>query len=131
MTQDVDLYYRQMAINYQEAVNSAKLDEKSLQNQLRVLGVTGDQSKYFKAQRKLEKLRAWEEKCAKEQKRFEKAAEWMESHFDIKKSKLVNEAYDGEAATVGPDANDSKPTDVESDDPESTRGHNIKDTLIE
>ena len=123
MTQDVDLYYRQMAVNYQEAVDNAKRDEVSLRNQLKVLGVTGDQSKYLKTQRKLEKLQTWEEKCAKEEKRFEKAAEWMESHFNIKKSKFVTDANEKAAA---PD-NDSKPAGVDSDDPDSTRGHNLED----
>ena len=50
MTQDVDAYYRQMAINFQEAADKAKLDEVALENESRVLGVTGDQSRYRKAQ---------------------------------------------------------------------------------
>jgi hypothetical protein len=131
MSQDVDAYYRQMAINYREAVEDAKRDEVSLQNQLRILGVTNDQSRYLKTQRKLEKLRAWEEKCAKEEKRFAKAADWMESHFDIKKPKLDGEAKAKDAVPDGSAGNDTKPTGVDSSDPEDTRGHNIKDTLVE
>jgi hypothetical protein len=88
MTQDVDAYYRQMASNYQEALDKAKLDAVTLQNQAKVLAMTGDQWKYRKTQRQLERLQSWEEHCAKEQKRFEKAAEWMEGRFDIKKASL-------------------------------------------
>ena len=131
MTQDVDAYYRQMAINYREAVEDAKRGEVSLQNQMRILGVTNDQSRYLKTKRKLEKLKALEEKYAKEEKRFAKAADWMESHFDIKKSNLVSKDGVGDPASDGPTDNDSKPTGVDSEGPESTRGHNIKDTLVE
>ena len=53
MTQDVDAYYRQMAFNFQEAADKAKLDEVALENESRVLGVTGDQSRYRKAQKQL------------------------------------------------------------------------------
>jgi hypothetical protein len=113
---DVDAYYRQMAINYHGAAEAAKTDEVSLKNQLRVLGTTGDQSGYLKTQRKLERLQAWEEKCAKEEVRFQKAAEWMESHFDIKKSKLVNEPPVGHAGPDGPPGSDSKPPGADSYD---------------
>jgi hypothetical protein len=123
MSQDVDAYYRQMAINYHEAAEKAKVDETSLHNQLRVLGTTGDQSKYIKTQRRLERMQAWEEKCAREEQRFEKAAEWMESHFDIKKPKLSGEVNANEAA---PD-NVSKPGGRESTDSNDTGGRNTPD----
>jgi hypothetical protein len=91
MTQDVDAYYRQMAYNYQEALDKAKLDTLSLENQARVLAVTGDHSKYRRTQRELGKIRRWEERCEKEQKRFEKAAEWMEAHFHLERPKITGE----------------------------------------
>ncbi len=131
MTQDVDLYYRQMAINYHEAAEKAKTDEVSLENQLRILGMSGDQSNYFKGQRKLDRLKSWEEKCAKEEKRFAKAANWMESHFDIKKPKLDGKADVGSATPDRPTESIPKPTDIDSTDSEDTRGHNIKETLVE
>jgi hypothetical protein len=131
MSQDVDAYYRQMAINYQEAVDNAKRDEVSLENQMRILGVTNDQTKYLKAQRKLEKLKAWEEKCAYQQKRFEKAADWMESHFDIKKPNLDGKANAGVTAVDKAIGNDLKSPSVDSTDSDDTRGHNIKETLVE
>jgi hypothetical protein len=111
MTQDVDKYYRQMAYNYQEALDKAKLDEVTLQNQEKVLGVTGDQSGYRRAKRQLEKIRSWEEHCAYEKKRFEKAAEWMEGHFGIKKPEFGEEPAPREIPqlNVPPGAGDSSP----------------------
>ena len=88
MSQDVDAYYRQMAFNFQEAADKAKLDEVALENESRVLGVTGDQSRYRKAQKQLARIKAWEEHCAKEKLRFEKAAEWMETHLKVKKTEI-------------------------------------------
>jgi hypothetical protein len=85
-TQDVHAYYRQMAYNWHEAGAKAKIDEGSLQNMSRMLLATGDTRKYRKAQRELEDIRSWEQKCVKQEDRFEKAAVWMENHFDLKKS---------------------------------------------
>ena len=114
MTQDVDAYYRQMAGNYQEAVQEAKIDELRLENQSRMLLATGDQARYRKSQRELSRVRSWEEHCAWEKQRFEKAAKWMETHFDVdKKAK--------DAASAPPRARESAPTG----DPEDTRGHDI------
>ena len=131
MSQDVHAYYRQMAINYHEAVESAKRDETSMRNQLRILGVTNDKSGYVRAQHKLEKLRAWEEKCAKEEQRFAKAADWMESHFDIKKPKLVGKDDLGDAASDGPAVHDSKPTGMDSNDSEAVRGHTTEEPNVD
>ena len=36
MTQDVDAYYRQMAVNYQEAIDDAKKEESALDKKLRL-----------------------------------------------------------------------------------------------
>jgi hypothetical protein len=77
----VDGYYRQMAVNYQEAIDKAKEDEVSLDRRAQVLATTGDPGKSQKYRRELEKVRKWEEHCAWEKQRFEKAAGWMESHF--------------------------------------------------
>src|SRR5262245_45566726 len=63
VTQDVDLYYRQMAHNYQEAVEKARLDAASLENQAKVLAVTGETRKQRKSQRQLDKMRSWEGHC--------------------------------------------------------------------
>jgi hypothetical protein len=111
MTQDVDKYYRQMAYNYQEALDKAKLDEVTLQNQEKVLAVTGDQSGYRKARRQLEKIRSWEEHCVYEKKRFEKAAEWMEGRFAIKKPDIGEEAAPREIPppNLSSSAGDSSP----------------------
>ena len=90
VTQDVDAYYRQMQFNYLEAAEKAKADAVTLENERSVLATTGDFSKVKKAQRKLDRLKAWEEKCDHQAKRFEKAAEWTEAHFHLEKPKSVD-----------------------------------------
>jgi hypothetical protein len=117
MTQSVDAYYRQMAVNYQEAIDKAKLDETSLENQSRVLLTTGDQSKYHKTQRELASIRSWEKHCAWEKERFDKAAKWMESHFHIEDMPKVEGAVAPAAAAA------TRP--VIADD---TLGHNTPET---
>ena len=88
MSQDVDAYYRQMAFNYKEAQEKAKMDTVTLENETKVLATTGDFSNLKKTQRRLDRVKAWEEKCEKEAKRFEKAAEWTEAHFHLEKPKI-------------------------------------------
>jgi hypothetical protein len=87
MSQDVDAYYRQMAFNYAEASEKAKMDAVTIENETKVLSTTGDFSNLKKSQRRLSRVKAWEEKCDKEAKRFEKAAEWTEAHFHLEKPK--------------------------------------------
>lgn len=111
MTQDVDAYYRQMAFNFREAADKAKLDEVALENESKVLGVTGDQSRYRKAQKQLRKIKEWEEHCAKEKVRFEKAAEWMETHLKVKRTEIKGE-----------DDSRSEPRITAPDDPETAKG---------
>jgi hypothetical protein len=116
ITQDVDAYYRQMAVNYKEAIERAKIEELSLENQSRVFAVTGDEKQHRRARRELERVRSWEGHCAKEQQRFEKAAKWMESHFDSGKT-------DDGKASVSPDASNAPhPTDQQASGTQDTRG---------
>jgi uncharacterized protein YgiM (DUF1202 family) len=117
MTQDVDAYYRQMAFNFQEAADKAKLNEVALENESRVLGVTGDQSRYRKAQKQLRRIKDWEEHCAKEKVRFEKAAEWMETHLKVKKAEIKGE---NEPA--------SEPKTAGSSDLEKSSAHDLKES---
>ena len=42
VSQDVDAYYRQMAYNYKEAEEKAKMDAVALENETKVLATTGD-----------------------------------------------------------------------------------------
>jgi hypothetical protein len=117
VTKDVDAYYRQMATNYGEAIEKAKVDEVSEQSKAKVLAATGDARAARKAQREAERIKAWQEHCAWEKERFEKAAKWMETHFDAvgKAVASENEAAKAEepAAPIAPDdaishaANDS------------------------
>jgi hypothetical protein len=88
MSKDVDAYYRQMAFNYKEAQEKAKMDAVTLENQTKVLATTSEFSNLKKAQRELGRIKAWEEKCGKEAMRFEKAAEWTEAHFHLEKPKI-------------------------------------------
>jgi hypothetical protein len=85
VSQDVDAYYRQMAYNYKEAQEKAKTDVVSLENESKVLSTTGDFHHLKRTQRELGRVKAWEEKCGKQAARFEKAAEWTEAHFHLKK----------------------------------------------
>ncbi len=90
ISQDVDAYYRQMAYNYKEAQEKAKMDAITLENQAKVLATTSDFANVKKAQRELSRIKAWEEKCEKQAKRFEKAAEWTEAHFHLEKRKSLD-----------------------------------------
>jgi hypothetical protein len=88
MSQDVDAYYRQMAFNYKEAAEKANMDALALENETKVLATTGDFNHLKKTRRQLSRIKAWEEKCDYQAKRFEKAAEWTEAHFHLEKPKV-------------------------------------------
>jgi hypothetical protein len=90
VSQDVDAYYRQMAYNYKEAEEKARMDAITLENETKVLATTGDYSKLKASQRRLNRVKNWEEKCEKESKRFEKAAEWMEARFHLEKPPIAD-----------------------------------------
>jgi outer membrane murein-binding lipoprotein Lpp len=83
MAEDVDAYYRQMAYNYREAGEKAKMDELSLESESKVLAATGDFRQRKRTVRELDKVKSWETKCEKEAGRFEKAAKWTEAHFHL------------------------------------------------
>jgi hypothetical protein len=85
VSSDVDAYYRQMAVNYKEAQEKARMEAVTLENESKVMAVTGDMHQLKRAQRRLGRIKAWEEKCGKEATRFEKAAEWTEAHFHLPK----------------------------------------------
>ena len=74
MVQDVHLYYQQMAINYKEAEEKAKLDAVTLERESATLLQAGETHKYNRAQRELSRIKNWEEYCARQQERFQKAA---------------------------------------------------------
>lgn len=79
-SRSVDAYYRQMASNYADALKEAKIREIAVEKQAKILAATGD-SRYHKYERELKSLHKWQEHCAWEQQRFEKAANWMEAHL--------------------------------------------------
>jgi hypothetical protein len=116
VSSDVDAYYRQMAYNYKEAQEKAKMDITSLQNESKVLAVTGDMHKLKRAQRRLSKIKAWEEKCGTEATRFEKAAEWTEAHFHLPKPPIPDkppgyEAIEDPAVQQATGTTDDKPAE--------------------
>ena len=75
MVQDVHLYYQQMAINYKEAEEKAKLDAVSLERESASLLQGGELHKYNRAQRELARVKNWQEYCSRQQVRFQKAAD--------------------------------------------------------
>jgi hypothetical protein len=91
VSQDVDLYYRQMAYNYKEAQERAKKQTTSLERQASVLAASGETNKLHKNQKEIERIKAWEAKMAKQEKRFEKAAQWTEDHFHLEKPAIAGE----------------------------------------
>ena len=59
MTQDVDAYYRQMAYNYREAGEKAKVDEVTLDSQAKALATTGElHDGSSETKRELERVKA-------------------------------------------------------------------------
>jgi hypothetical protein len=88
VTEDVDAYYRQMAYNYKEAEEKAKMDELSLESQAKALAVTGEFKRQKRVQRELDRVKAWESKCEKQAGRFEKAAEWTEARFHLERPSI-------------------------------------------
>jgi hypothetical protein len=98
VSSDVDAYYRQMAFNYKEAQEKAKMEFVTLQNESKVMAVTGDMHQLKRAQRRLARIKTWEEKCGKEATRFEKAAEWTEAHFHLPKPAIPDKPPGFEAS---------------------------------
>ena len=99
MTQEADEYYRQMAYNWKEAQEKAKVDELSLKSEAEVLAATGDFRRHKRVQRELDHVKAWDAKCEKQAARFEKAAVWTEAHFHLTRPPIP----DGPPSTRGPE----------------------------
>ncbi len=85
MIQDVHLYYQQMAINYKEAEEKAKLDALTLQRKSADLLQGGELHKYNRAQKELAKIKNWQEYCARQHERFVRAAQKTAGPADTKK----------------------------------------------
>ena len=78
MTQDVHQYYRQMATNFKEAEEKAKVRIATRQREASMLLKGGEVHQYKRAIREVNPLKNWQEHCARERERFEKAAEKLE-----------------------------------------------------
>jgi len=83
VTRDVRDYYQQMAYNYKEAADKARLKAATLEGESKMELATGDLTHYRRSKRELKKIKAWEEKCIKQEERFAKAARWTEDKFGI------------------------------------------------
>src|SRR5262249_24850326 len=86
VSQDVDAYYRQMATNYKEARDKARVEAASLRNVSGMLLATGDTAGYQKNQHRLARIESWKTRCARQEERVQKAAAWMETHFDLREA---------------------------------------------
>jgi hypothetical protein len=95
MPGEADAYYRQMAYNWREALEKAKVDELSLTSQVNVLASTGETRRYMRTERELERVKKWEGKCEKQADRFEKAAVWTEARFHLKRPSTIPDAPAG------------------------------------
>lgn len=76
--QDVHQYYSQMAKNYHEAEEKAKMDAIALEAESRGLLQSGQVHKYNRTRKELTRLKDWEARCAYQKERFEKAAKKLE-----------------------------------------------------
>ncbi|MGA2704376.1 MAG: hypothetical protein ABSH35_25175 [Isosphaeraceae bacterium] len=85
MIQDVHLYYQQMAINFKEAEEKAKLDALTLERKSADLLQGGELHKYNRAQKELAKIKNWQEYCARQHERFVQAAQKTAGPADTKK----------------------------------------------
>ena len=102
VTQDVDKYYRQMEYNYKEAQDRAKKQTASLEPHSRACWPRPETyEKSQKTQREIERIKAWEAKMAKEEKRFQKAAEWTEERFHLEKPAIDGEPIGSRPADEG------------------------------
>ncbi|MGO9464843.1 MAG: hypothetical protein ACLQIB_06360 [Isosphaeraceae bacterium] len=82
---DVRDYYREMAYNYRAAEEKAKMDALTLEGETKMLAKNGDFQRLRRTKRELDRIKAWEAKCAKQEERFEKAARWTEDHYHLDK----------------------------------------------
>ena len=95
MAEDVDAYYRQMAYNWRESGEKAKVDEVTLNSESNAYAATGEFHRLKRTKRELERVKVWEDKCEKQANRFEKAAVWTEARFHLSRPPIP----DGPAGT--------------------------------
>ncbi len=76
--QDVHEYYRQMARNYHEAEEKAKLDALALETASRQHLEAGHVHKFQRDRREIDRLKDWQARCAHQKERFEQAARKLE-----------------------------------------------------
>jgi hypothetical protein len=80
---DVRDYYREMALNYHEAGEKAKMDAVTLEGEARMLAKNGDFHRVKRTEREIARIKAWEAKCAKNEGKFDDAARRTEGLFHL------------------------------------------------
>jgi hypothetical protein len=78
ITQDVHRYYSQMAHNYKEAEQKARMEAMTLEGESRSFVQVGDLRGYSKTQKELARVKSWQSHCSHQRERFEEAAQKME-----------------------------------------------------
>jgi hypothetical protein len=82
MTQDVHEYYRQMAANFKEAEAKAAVQITTREREASMLLNGGEVHQFKRAMREVNRLKGWQDHCARERERFEKAAQKLEPVTD-------------------------------------------------
>jgi len=93
---DVRDYYREMAYNYRAAQEKAKMDALTLEGESKMLAKNGDFQRLRRTRRELDRIKAWEAKCAKQEERFEKAAQWTEEHYHLDQQRAKSKSAAGQ-----------------------------------
>lgn len=78
MSADVHQYYRQMAANFKEAEEKAKVQIATREREASMLLKGGEVHQFKRAMREVNRLKNWQDHCVRERERFEKAAEKLE-----------------------------------------------------
>jgi hypothetical protein len=114
VAQDVRDYYRQMEVNYKEAKEKANVEVLTLEGESKVLATTGEFQKYRRAKREVERLKSWEDRCAKQEERFQKAAVWTEDHFHLDRPHSAQQPAAPHAGETGAASESSEKKDPAS-----------------
>jgi hypothetical protein len=75
MTQDVHEYYSQMAANFKEAEEKTAVQIATGEREASMLLNGGEVHQFKREMRKVNRLKNWQEHCARDRERFEKAAQ--------------------------------------------------------
>ena len=74
ISRDVQKYYQQMAVNFKDAEEKAKVDIMTLEHKSVSYLQRNDSYHYNQARKEITKLKDWQAHCARQRERFEQAA---------------------------------------------------------